>query len=168
MQRVRGSGVRRKLLVGVVLVAAMLAGCGGSDESAAQSGAGALSLTERLAQYEASLRAEADWLWDNMISARSHGRPDAARCQRPDFAHPVVELDEAGRSQDSAVAVLEQLTYAETLIAQARDFWQAHCDGTQSSANTAAFLQSRLDPAYSALQRALAGIEARRRVEARR
>lgn len=156
----------RQGIVAALLVVA-LAACG-SDDGAAQGSALALSTTDRLARYEASLLAETNWLWANMLYAQDHRRPDPARCALPDFDHQPVEMSETERGQDSAVATLDQLTYAGTLLEQARAEWQAHCDGALPSANAAAYLKSRLEPAYSALERARAGIEARRRSEARR
>lgn len=160
------SGRRWRQGIAALLLAALLAACGGDDD-AAQGSAPALSLTDRLARYEASLLAETNWLWANMLYTQDHSRPDAARCALPDFDHQPVVLSETEREQDSAVATLDQLTYADTLLAQARAEWQAHCEGAVPSANAAAYLKSRLEPAYSALERARAGIEARRRVEAR-
>lgn len=170
MWQIRGrdtvQGRRWRRMLAALLLVALLAACGG-DDSAAQGGAPALSVTDRLARYEASLLAETNWLWANMLYAQDHSRPDAARCSPPDFDHQPVDLSEDERKQDSAVATLEQLTYAGTLLAEARAEWQAHCEGARPSANAAAYLKSRLEPAYSALERARAGIGARRRVEAR-
>jgi len=159
---------RWRRVLGMALAALLLAACGGADDGGAARGAAELSLTEQLAAYHASLLAEANWLWANMLYAQDHGRPDTARCQSSAFDHQPVTLDAAGRSQDSAVATLEQLDYAATLLAQARTEWQAHSQGAQASANAAAYLRSRLEPAYTALERARAGVEARRRSEAGR
>ncbi len=159
---------RWQMIAGLMVLAALVAGCGsatdGANRSAAKDDA---PVTERLARYHESLLAETNWLWANMLHAQSHPRPDEARCQRSGFDHQPVSLSESERQQDSAVATLEQLDYADLLITQARAEWEKHCRGEQRSANAAAYLQSRLEPAYSALERARAGIEARRQSEAR-
>lgn len=159
---------RWQMIVGLLLLAALIAGCGdasdGANRSAAKDDAPA---TERLARYHEALRAEVDWLWANMLHAQGNPRPDDARCQRPEFDRQPVTLSDDERHQDSALATLEQLDYADLLLEQARAEWQKHCRGEQLSANAAAYMQTRLEPAYGALERARAGIEARRQSEAR-
>lgn len=170
MPQVNAHARRRwRLLGGVMLLALLVAGCGGASDGANRSAAqdDALPVTERLARYHDSLRAEADWLWENMLHAQSHPLPDEARCQRPDFDHQPVMLNETERQQDSAVGTLEQLDYADLLLTQARAEWQKYCQGEQPGANAAAYLQSRLEPAFGALDLARSVIEARRESEAR-
>ena len=159
---------RWQMIAVVMLLAAVAAGCG-ADDGAPRSSAqdDALSLTDRLARYHDSLLAETNWLWANMLAAQERPRPESARCQAPNFDHRPVTLNEDERQQDSAVATLEQLDYADLLITQARSEWQKHCQSETPSANAAAYLKTRLEPAYSALERARAGVDARRQSEAR-
>lgn len=160
---------RWQVVAGLILLATLVAGCGEATDGAGRSAAkdDSLPVTERLARYHESLLAETNWLWANMLHAQSNPRPDARQCERPNFDHHPVSLSESERQQDSAVATLEQLDYADLLITQARGEWDRHCRGEVPSANAAAYLQSRLQPAYGALERAKAGIEARRQSEAR-
>ena len=134
-------------LVGLLLIL-ILAACGGGGGAAVPAG----TLDERLDRYEESLRAEATWLWDNMVYASTHLRPDSEHCADPGIAHTPVVMDETARTDDSVAALLtDRLDYAAELVEQARAQWEKHCAGEVNAAAAVSFLDSRLRPAFESL-----------------
>lgn len=139
----------RGLAVGLILVV-MLAGCGGSGDTGTQ-----LTLNERLRRYERSLREDADTLWTDMNYARSHAYPDPELCPAPTVDHQPVEVDDATRADDDIAGRLaDNLKYSHQLIDEARGAWERFCANEQRGADAAAFMQSRLQPAYTTLNTA--------------
>lgn len=123
-----------------------------------------LTLDERLAAYESSLRAEADWLWNNMIVTQTRPRPDEAACAPQDFGRTPVTMDAAERTEDDLGGkVLDQLDYAAQVIDQARTQWDAFCTLHASAADTVAFLNVRITGAIQRLDVAKEALDTRAR-----
>jgi len=107
---------------------------------------------QRLRDYEASIRAEADWLWNNMNFARTHLEPSMTYCQSEIFTHRGVELTDAARQNDPRTAdLVDRLDYAAVLVRQAHDEWDRFCDYESSAATTTASLERRLTLAYDSM-----------------
>jgi hypothetical protein len=107
---------------------------------------------QRLRDYEASVREEADWLWNNMNYVRTHFYPDDAYCKPEYFEHKSVPLTPEQRQADLYTANLaDQLDYAEVLIQQAHDEWDRFCAHESSAPTTAAVLEKRLLLAYESM-----------------
>jgi len=137
----------RKAYLVFCLFVVVLAACGGGGAAETP-----LTLDQQMTNYEASLRAEADWLWSNMNYATTHARPETSQCAARDFKHKPVELDDTTRQTDlTAGSLVDNLNYVAELIGQARDQWKLFCDNQINSATASAFLESRLRPAYETL-----------------
>jgi hypothetical protein len=134
-------------LVLVVAVAALaLPGCKSKKEDPK------LTLDERLSRYEAALRAELDWLWENMSYMQSHASASADRCAAQDFNLQPVTMDAEARTQDDLGGkMVDQLVYAAELIDSARAQWDSFCGNRVSASDTIAFLNSRLTAAAQSL-----------------
>lgn len=125
----------------MLLVAVALSGCIGSVSASAN--------RQRIINYEASLRAEADWMWDNMNYTQTHYRLEAGRCIEPDFKHQPVTLgDSLGQDEKQMV---EHLDYAALLLKETREQWRDYCQTNGGAASPAAFMESRLRPTYEGL-----------------
>lgn len=133
--------------VAVVLVAALaLSGCKSKKEDVKQ------TLDERLVAYEASLRAEMDWLWSNMTYAQTHSSTTAERCAAQDFKQQPVTMNADERAADDLGGKLvDQLDYAAGLLDAARAQWDSFCANRASASDTIAFLNSRLNAANQTL-----------------
>jgi hypothetical protein len=127
------------LLVGVGIV---LGGCERDTRS----------LSTQLADYESSLRDEANWLWDRMNYTRTHFNPDPALCQDRDFQHRAVMLDKNTRqtNRDAAHAA-DRLDEAAYYIRAVRQHWDAYCDG--ASVNPT-YMEKYLRDAYDRMNQA--------------
>jgi len=134
-------------LVLVVAVAALaLSGCKSKKEDPKQ------TLDERLSRYEASLRAELDWLWDNMSYMQSHSSASADRCAAHDFQLQPVTMDAEARTEDDLGGkMVDQLAYAAGLLDAARAQWESFCGKRASASDTIALLNSRLSAASQSL-----------------
>jgi len=106
------------------------------------------SLREQITHYELTLRAEADWLWGGMNYAVTHSRLDSSVCMARDFGHHPVSAD--SNAEPILMDLIDHLDYAAMMIGQARDRWQQFCRGEVLS-SPAAFMESRLRPAYDSL-----------------
>jgi hypothetical protein len=143
--RVRMAYWRRLVLVGLVAALA-LSGCKSKKEDVKQ------TLDERLVAYEASLRAELNWLWDNMSYTQTHSSASADRCAAPDFNLQPVTMDDEQRAQDDLGGKLvDQLAYAAELIDASRAQWDSFCGNRAYASDTIAFLNSRLTVANQTL-----------------
>lgn len=118
----------------------------------------------QIGNYEKSVRAEADWLWNNMNYARTHLQPDDAYCKPEQFVHRKVTLDDAARRNDPRrAALVDRVDYAAVLVRQAHDEWNRFCSHQNSAVGTVAALEQRLMLAYSSMNQvrvALAPCEA--------
>lgn len=148
----RTMSARVLLIMGLVI---LLSACANADNSASSSEPVEVmdeSLDARMGRYDQTLREEAAWLWDNMNLARANPRPEAERCADRNWNHQPVVMDaEARRLDPTAARMVDHLDYAATLIGQARDEWARHCRNEISAMNAAAFLESRLVPAFRSL-----------------
>lgn len=109
-------------------------------------------LHDRLNDYERSLRAEADWLWENANFLETRGSPSADQCAAREFNHQPVSMTADERSEDDLSAkIADQLDYAAILISQGRDQWNNFCQLKATGSDTRVFLMARLSPAYQAL-----------------
>lgn len=131
-----------------LFVMILLSGC---DDNGGSVSSG-VTLDQQLGRYQSSLRSEADWLWDHMTYTYENPRIDAARCTPKTFDHQPVILDQAVRADDqTAGKLVDHLDYAAPLIQEAHAQWDGYCQGNLSAVNVVAFIQSRLQPAYSSL-----------------
>jgi hypothetical protein len=132
----------KRLLCGGLLLLVALFGCNGFTPN---------TTDHRISNYEQSLRAEADWLWKNMVYANTHYLPEASWCQDHDFQHAPVKLSAEQRKQDqSGSYMVDHLDYAATMIGQARGRWDQYCR-SNGGANPAPVMESQLRPAYDSL-----------------
>lgn len=135
-----------RLVLVVTVVALALSGCQNKKEDPKQ------TLDERLSRYEASLRAELNWLWDNMSYMQSHASASADRCAAQDFKRQPVTMDAEARTEDDLGGkMVDQLAYAAELIDSARAQWDSFCGNRASASDTVAFLKSRLTAAAQSL-----------------
>jgi hypothetical protein len=135
--------IRTRIAIVAALVALALTACasligGGTDQ--------------QVRDYEASIRSEADWLWNNMNYARTHLDPEPALCGPETFERQAVTLTAEAREGDTRTAALvDRLDYAAALVTQAHDEWTLFCTRRSSAVNTAAQLERRLLPAYDSM-----------------
>jgi hypothetical protein len=122
----------------MLLLVVALTGCLSSIAEAAT--------RQKIINYEASLRAEADWLWDNMNYARKYYRVDPGLCVFPDFKHSPVQLGD--KADDDESLMVEHLDYAAQRLLEVRQSWRDFCDG---KANPSTYMEGRLRPAYESL-----------------
>ncbi|MBN1679148.1 MAG: hypothetical protein JW966_02570 [Anaerolineae bacterium] len=144
-----------------ILIGLLLAGCvtGDSNDNSSDEEEDKLSGEEKIdlldtqaKRYAATLRNEADWLWDNMNHARTNPVPDAGRCVPKDFNHEPVNLRQDTLEQDvPGTKLAQRLDYVRELLQQASDNWFAFCNNQSSAQNTINFMSSRLNPAYDSL-----------------
>jgi hypothetical protein len=107
-------------------------------------------LDSQIESYETSVRAEADWLWNNMNYARTHLQPDDTYCKSEVFVHRKVTLDDATRQSDpQRAALVDRVDYAAVLVRQAHDEWNRFCSHQNSAVGTVAALEPRLTLAYA-------------------
>ena len=134
-------------LVAVVAVAALaLSGCKSKEEDPKQ------TLDERLTQYEAALRTELNWLWDNMVYTQTHPAVSAERCAARDFKRQPVTMNAEERAADDLGGkMVDQLAYAAGLLDAARAQWANFCGHRAPASDTIAFLNSRLTAANQTL-----------------
>lgn len=134
-----GLKLARRVLLPVLLV--VLGGCVTFQQK-----------DEPVRDYEASVRSEADWLWNNMNYVRTHIKPDPAYCAPESFAYDSVTLSPQQREQDPHTAnLVDRLDYAAILVGQAHDEWDRFCRSESSAVNTAGAMERRLLPAYQSL-----------------
>jgi hypothetical protein len=109
-------------------------------------------LDSQIESYETSVRAEADWLWNNMNYARTHLQPDDTYCKPEVFVHRKVTLDDATRQNDpQSAALVDRVDYAAVLVRQAHDEWNRFCSHQNSAVGTVAALEPRLTLAYASM-----------------
>ena len=151
----------RRLVLVVAVAALALSGCKSKKEDAKQ------TLDGRLSQYEASLRSELDWLWDNMTYTQTHSSVTADRCAAQDFRLLPVTMDAEARTQDDLGAkMVDQLAYAAELIDSARVQWDSFCGNRASASDTIALLNSRLTAATQTLDSVKGTLDLRARSRA--
>lgn len=131
--------------IGLLLIVLGLSACSENSD-------GIPPFDQKMIDYEASLRAEADWLWENMTAARTQALPDSERCKPRTFTHDPIEVTDTIRKTDDVAAKTgDHLIYAAELIGQAHAEWEQYCDGRLSGGSTAVYMESRLRPAYNSL-----------------
>jgi len=117
-------------------------------------------LDTQIGNYEKSVRAEADWLWNNMNYARTHLQPDDAYCKPEQFVHRKVILDDAARQKDpQRAALVDRVDYAAVLVRQAHGEWNRFCNHQNSAVGTVAALEQRLMLAYSSMNQVRVALE---------
>jgi outer membrane murein-binding lipoprotein Lpp len=137
----------RRLVVAVLVAALALSGCKSSKKEDVKQ-----TLDERLVAYEASLRAELNWLWDDMAYAQAHSSPTTDRCAAQDFKlQPVTMSADERTADDLGGKLVDQLDYAAGLLDAARAQWDNFCGNRASASDTIAFLNSRLTAANQTL-----------------
>jgi len=160
----RTAGNKRQRLLSLILLLVLLMGnlaaCSSSNEEVIVFE----TLDERAARYEASLRAELTWLWDNRLYIESHLRPTAERCTAPDFTRDPVTMDGEARAKDDLGGkIVDNLAYAARLIDEARAKWADFCAGQVNAATATAFMGARLEAAGNSLNLAREWLDARAR-----
>jgi hypothetical protein len=117
-------------------------------------------LDSQIDSYEKSVRAEADWLWNNMSYARTHLQPDDAYCKPELFVHRKVTLDDETRRNDpQRAALVDRVDYAAVLVQQAHDEWNRFCSHQNSAVGTVAALEQRLTLAYASMNQVRVALE---------
>lgn len=158
-RRARGGTGWRWLLVIALLAGVLLAACQQEDEKAEQQ-----AENNRMSDWEQSLRAELDWLWERVNYLATTGRPDDALCAPRTFEHRPVTLSEEERAENDLSAKLEdQLSYAQALLADAHGQWERFCDLQATGVDVRAYMLARLDPAANALNIAREALDMRDR-----
>jgi hypothetical protein len=151
----------RRWIVVVLAAGLALSGCKSKKEDVKQ------TLDERLVAYEASLRAEMNWLWGNMTYAQAHSSTSAERCAAQDFKLQPVTMNADERAEDDLGGKLvDQLAYAAGLLDAARAQWDDFCGNRASASDTIAFLNSRLSAANQTLDFVKATLDLRARSRA--
>ena len=112
-----------------------------------------------------SLRTEANWLWASADIAQSAPGQVAERCPAPGVTHTPLSLTAEERADDDVSAkMIDLLDYAQQLIAQSREQWNANCGNPPQLGNTVAFIRSRLNPAYTTMDEVQQTVDKRREV----
>ncbi|NDJ77827.1 MAG: hypothetical protein GYB65_16375 [Chloroflexi bacterium] len=107
------------MLVLVLVVSIITSGCGLVNPS----------LKNRITRREASLREEANWLWDKWNYARVNLNPNDDICRGKRFSHDNIELSREAREDDPATArMVDDLNSAEYYINYVHDLWNGFCD----------------------------------------
>jgi len=129
-------------MVGLVLIGLWLAGC--------TVPAPETSVNRQVNDYEASLRSEADWLWNNMNYARLNAIPAPGWCTDEQFDHHAVQMTDPQRADNPTTAgCVDHLVYAAARIKDARDIWDAYC--AQHNLNPGPNMEAQLRAAYTSL-----------------
>ena len=112
-----------------------------------------------------SLNSEAGWLWVSADMAQSSPASVLERCPAPAVTHPALSLTDEDRADDDVSAkMVDLLNYAQQLIAQSREQWNANCGNATQLGGTVAFIRSRLTPAYDAMAEVRQTVDKRREI----